>query len=65
VAVDRVIRVTLGVEAVGAFRDAITGNDDDILLGIEKYIEGRIGSTDLDPYSDPMGVYVDDFSLPR
>ena len=64
-AVQRVITLTLGVEALGKIKELLTGNDDDILLGIEQYIEGRIGGEDTDPYTDTMGVYVDDLTLPR
>ena len=63
-AIERVVTVTFGVEALGKFMDAMTGDDNDILLAIEKTIEARIGSEDLDPYSDQMGVFVDGFRQP-
>ena len=64
-AVERVVTVTFGVEALGKFKELLTGNDDDILLGIENYIAERIGTDDRDPNTDPMGVYVTDIRLPR
>jgi hypothetical protein len=59
-----VVTVTFGTEALGKFMDAMTGDDNDILLAIEKTIEARIGTEDLDPYSDALGVYVDGFRQP-
>jgi hypothetical protein len=64
VAIERVITVTFGTSALGRFMEAMTGDDSDILLAIEKTIEARISSPDLDPYSDPMGVFVDGFRPP-
>ena len=63
-AVERVVTVTFGTEALGRFVDAMTGDDNDILLAIEKAIEARIGTEDTDPYSDPLGVFVDGFRPP-
>ena len=63
-AVERVVTVTFGTEALGRFVDAMTGDDNDILLAIEKTIEARIGTDDPDPYSDPEGVFVDGFRPP-
>ena len=63
-AIERVITVTFGSEALGRFVDAMTGADNDILLAIEKTIEERIGAQDSDPYSDPLGVFVDGFRPP-
>jgi hypothetical protein len=63
-AVERVITVTIGVVAAGRFVDAMTGDDNDILLAIEKTIEDVIGTEDLDPYSDDLGVFVDGFRPP-
>lgn len=65
-AVERVIRLTIGTEATGKFVEAITGDDDDILLAIERLIQERLdGGPTTDPNTDPMGVYVNDFGLPR
>ena len=63
-AVERVVTITFGVEALGKFMEAMTGDDNDVLLAIEKTIEERIGTTDSDPYTEPMGVFVDGFRPP-
>lgn len=63
-AVERVITITFGTEALGRFMDAMTGNDDDVLLAVEKTIEDVIGTEDLDPHTDALGVWVDGFRLP-
>ncbi len=63
-AVERVVTVTFGTEALGRFVDAMTGDDNDILLAIEKTIEARIGTEDADPYDDALGVFVDGFRPP-
>lgn len=65
-AVERVITLTIGVEALGIFKDLLTGGDDDILLGIEKYIKERIGADGATPYTDDaMDVSVYDIGMRR
>jgi hypothetical protein len=63
VAVERAILVTFGTEALGAFTEAMTGNDEDVLLAIEQTIIERIGGNDEGPDDDAMGVYVTDVVL--
>lgn len=58
------IELRIGDDATQAFKDAITGHDDDILLAVEKAIQKRIYARNAgDPFTDPMGVFVDLFEV--
>ncbi len=59
-----VIHLTLGNEAMAKIDSTFTGDDNDLLLAIEKLIQQKAGlEGGGDPHTDPEGVYVEDFEI--
>lgn len=58
------IELRIGEVAIDRLRERITGHEDSILLAVEKVLKHELGLDEAgDPYSDPRGIFVDDFEV--